>query len=214
MATDIQLVGTKGVSAWLVYNEVIFNLPFIERNTTKRRDFATELFIASLLDDVDQLKSFINGLAVDMIPCSKSREECLAEFKAMSSEEKESIFLELLMNIELSDEKVFRLLAVQKDVNGIPYTKANINNVKVVDLMPLMIDTMIACSEAYFDMPLVSAKQIEALGAARIDVREAASDIIINNPDLEAGEILSLAATKAMRGISPSLSMTGGVHVD
>lgn len=201
MATDIQLVGTKGVSAWLVYNEVIFNLPFIERNSLKRRAFNDELILASFLEEPEELRNFILGLTVDKLPVSKSRVECLAEFKAMDHAEKQEVFAELLMNVDLTEDKITRLLSVQKDANGIPYTKANIANLKASDIIPLVIDTLMACSEAYFDMSLVSVKQIEALQGSMIDVRESIAEVLSVSPTLEAGEVLSLAATKAMRGI-------------
>lgn len=198
----MELIGFKGVSAWLVYNKVVFNLPFIRENRAASRRFSHELAEAAALEDVEAMRAFILSLTTDSIPRAMSHAECLEAFKAKAPSHRRAALLECLTYADLSDDEVMRLLAVHSDANGIPYTRASLGNLKVADVTPMMLDTLVAASAVDVDLSLVTAAEVDMLGGKRLDVKAETADILAQTPTIGVGEALALAIKKCFGGVT------------
>lgn len=191
----VELKGFKGASAWLVYNKVIFALPFTKFFSYHRRDFVSELAESITLND-EHLRLWASSLTAADIPSNKTQAECLAEFKELPEDVKKLVILDCMTLTDITDDEVMRLLAVHKDVNGVPYSKASINNLMVDAITPMMLETLYAASNVYVDMMLTTKEDIEALKGMRVDVR----DHIASGVD-DVGEILAVAAKEAIKEV-------------
>lgn len=191
----IELKGFKGVSAWLVYNKVIFALPFTKFFSYHRRDFVAELAETLTLND-EHLRLWASTLTAADIPSNKSQADCLAEFKELPEDVKKLVILDCMTLTDITDDEVLRLLAVHKDANGIPYSKASINNLNIENITPMMLETLCAASNVSIDMMLTTKDDIAALKGLRVDVR----DHIAAGVD-DVGEALAIATKEAIKEV-------------
>lgn len=191
----IELKGFKGVSAWLVYNKVIFALPFTKFFSYHRRDFVAELAESITLSD-EHLRLWASTLTAADIPSNKSQADCLAEFKELPEDVKKLVILDCMTLTDITDDEVLRLLAVHKDANGIPYSKASINNLNIENITPMMLETLCAASNVSIDMMLTTKDDIAALKGLRVDVR----DHIAAGVD-DVGEALAIATKEAIKEV-------------
>ena len=196
------LVGVKGVSAWLVYNKVAFYLPFIQENRAGSRRFSEELAAAVSLETVDELRAFILGLNVNTIPQPMSQAACIAAFKAKGTDARKMALLECLTFADLTDDEVVRLLAVHSDANGIPYSRANMGNIALSELTPMLLETLLAASMIDVDLSLVTGTELSTLDGKRLDVKAEAADILTRAPAMGVGELLSLAIKNCFKGVN------------
>lgn len=191
----VELKGLKGVSAWLVYNKVIFALPFTKFFSMHRRDFNQELAEQMLLSD-EHFRIWASMLTEADIPSNKSQEQCLTEFKELPEEVRKLIILDCMTLTDITDDEVLRLLAVHKDANGIPYSKASVNNLLIESITPMMLETLCAASDVYIDMMLVTKEDLAALKGMRVGIKE---HISIGSDD--TGEILAMATKEAIKEV-------------
>lgn len=191
----IELKGFKGVSAWLVYNKVIFALPFTKFFSYHRRDFVAELAETLTLND-EHLRLWASTLTAADVPSNKSQADCLAEFKELPDDVKKLVILDCMTLTDITDDEVLRLLAVHKDANGIPYSKASINNLNIENITPMMLETLCAASNVSIDMMLTTKEDIAALKGLRVDVR----DHIAAGVD-DVGEALAIATKEAIKEV-------------
>lgn len=191
----IELKGFKGVSAWLVYNKVIFALPFTKFFSYHRRDFVAELAETLTLND-EHLRLWASTLTAADVPSNKSQADCLAEFKELPDDVKKLVILDCMTLTDITDDEVLRLLAVHKDANGIPYSKASINNLNIENITPMMLETLCAASNVSIDMMLTTKDDIAALKGLRVDVR----DHIAAGVD-DVGEALAIATKEAIKEV-------------
>lgn len=191
----IELKGFKGVSAWLVYNKVIFVLPFTKYFSHHRRDFDAELAESLTLGD-EHLRLWVSMLREADIPSNKKQAECLAEFKELPDDVRKLVILDCMTLTDISDDEVMRLLAVHKDANGVPYSKASVSNLMVDTITPMMLETLYAASNISVDMMLTTKEDIEALKGMRVDVR----DHIAPGVD-DVGEALAIATKEAIKEV-------------
>lgn len=197
----IELTGIRGMSAWLVYNKVIFALPFITENRAASRPFSRELARGVALETVEELREFIAGLNVETMPRLMTQAEAVGAFKTKGERARQLALLECMTHSSLSDDEVMRLLAVHKDGNGIPYGKANIANLSTSKASELMLDTLLACSMVDVDLSLVSSAELDDLGGKRLDIKNEAVDLLAQGPNLSVGELLSLAIKRCLGNI-------------
>jgi hypothetical protein len=195
----IELKGLKGIAAWSVYNKVAFNLIFIRRFNVAKVDHAKLVVELLALETIEEIKNKLPDLVQTSARTHKSAARCIEAMKHAPQLEKRLMLLEALSFCDLDDDEVYRLLAIHKDENGIPYSKANINNFKVVDSTELIIQTLIACSDQYVDLGLLTGREIDDLDGYRVDIRSEAADILGANSDMSVGELLSLAIKKALK---------------
>lgn len=197
-----ELIGVKGVSAWLVYNKVAFHLPFIQENRAGSRRFSEELATAARLETVDELRAFILELNVSVIPQPMSQAACIAAFKAKGPDARKMALLECLTFADLTDDEVVRLLAVHNDTNGIPYSRANMGNIALSELTPMLLETLLAASLVDVDLSLVTAAEISTLDGQRLDVKAEAAEILTQTPVMGVGELLSLTIKNCFKGVA------------
>lgn len=194
----IELTGIRGLSAWLVYNKVIFALPFISENRAASRRFSQELARGIALETADELRAFIAGLVVETMPRTVTQAEAVASFKAKGLDGRRADLMECLIHSNLSDEESLRLLAVHQDANGVAYGKANVGNLKTTKAAELVVETLAACSMVDVDLSLIAAAEIERLGNKRLDVKTEAADLLAVAPSMGVGELLSLAIKRVL----------------
>lgn len=193
--TMVELKGFKGVSAWLVYNKVIYALPYTKYFSMHRRDFNAELAESLTLSD-EHFRIWASMLTEADIPSNKTHAECLYEFKGLPDDVRKLVILDCMTMTDITDDEVMRLVAVHKDQNDIPYSKANINNLQLAEVAPMMIETLCAASNVSVDMMLTTKEDIEALKGGRVDVRD---HIAAGGGDV--GEILAVATKEAIKEV-------------
>lgn len=198
----IELTGFRGLSAWLVYNKVIFALPLITENRAASRRFSSELAEAMNLETLEELRAFVSTLAGRPLGALLTQAEAVPLFKAKGPHERKLALLECLAHTDLSDDESLRLLAVHKDGHGIPYGKANIGNLSTSQGGDMMMDTLLACSMVDVDLSLVTEAERETLGNHRLDVKGDAAELLTQAPDMGVGELLSLVIKKCLRRIT------------
>lgn len=197
----IALTGFRGLSAWLVYNKVVFALPFISENRAASRRFSSELVAALQLETLEELRGFVAGLAGRPAGGLLTHSEALTLFKAKGPAARRLALMECLTQSDLTDDESLRLLSVHQDANGISYSKASIGNLTTSKAAELAVETLLECSLIDVDMSLVSAAELETLGNYRLDVKAEAVDLLATAPDLGVGELLSLAIKKVLKGV-------------
>lgn len=202
----IELNGIKGLSAWLVYNKVVFAMPFITENRAASRRFSEEVAQALALEDIDELRAFVAALPARPLMGYMTQAEALTAFKAKDEAGRKRALMECLTRTELTEEDSLRLLAVHKDANGISYGKANVGNLITTDAADKVIETLYACSLVDVDLNLVSAEELKTLGNYRVDIKTEAADLLAAAPGLGVGELLALAIKKCLRRITNARS--------
>lgn len=115
----MQLKGAKGFAALQVYNSMIPFLATVSQFQTKEY---------TLKDN-----------SLDM-------EKIVADFKVMSEQEKKVVLLESMTVNVLADQQVINLLRVHNDANGNPISPRSIDNFNVADIMKMMLETCVECS--------------------------------------------------------------------
>lgn len=198
----MEMTGFRGLSAWLVYNKVVFALPFITENRAASRRFSLELVKALQLDNLEELREFVAGLAGRPAAGTMTQAEAITLFKEKGPAARKLALLECLTQSDLTDDESLRLLAVHRDGNGIPYGKANVGNLTTCKAADLMMETLLACSMVDVDLSLVSSAELEALGNYRVDVKAEAVDLLATAPTMSVGELLSLAIKKVLKGVT------------
>lgn len=199
----IKLQGLEGVSAWLVYNKIVFSLFYIRRFNFQANQ---QHGLIAELKQCETLEQF-QSVAVRM-DASKYREvffpldECVRIFKASDDDNKKSMLLEALTITELTDEETLRLLALHKDPNGIKYSKANVGNIAASQIVPMVLDTLIACSNIQCDFSLMTPEDHELLGANRVDIRDEVNDVLAaGGNSLDTGNLISVAVKRVLKRI-------------
>lgn len=196
----MELKGFKGISAWMVYNKLIFNLPLLPHNMVVNRDWATEVANALVLG-YDDMVHFIAGLGERTIPSDITPAVALAKFKMQDDKGRRNDLLGCIAMGGMTDEEGLRLLSLHKDANGINYSKASIGNLKVRESMDMILDTLVACSYVDIDLSMVTSKEIEMLDGYRVSVQSEATDILSHNSTVEIDDLLSLSVKKAIGGL-------------
>lgn len=202
----MELKGFKGISAWMVYNKVVFSLPLIWENCTAKRNFSEMLSDGIGLSSVKDLQAFIASLAIEPAPNYREPRHCLEDFKLMNDEYRRVVLTECLTFTSLSDDEVLRLMAVHKDANGMPYTKVNLGNLSTKEFMEKLLDTLVACSNINADTSLITQDQFDTLDGSRVDIRSEAADILSQSPSMEVGDLIGLSAKKALKGVNDGRS--------
>lgn len=195
------LTGFKGVAVWTVYNRIIFMLPFTQFFKIERRDFALELASALTLDD-EPLRLWVSTLTEATLPRAMTQAQCLAIFKDMSEDERALCILECMSLTEISDDDVMRLLVVHNDANGITYNKSSIGNIQAADILPMMLESLLAASYVSIDTMLITSEEKKFLDGRRVDVKNALADSISLGAEVE--EIMPIAIKKAVMGVMPN----------
>ena len=121
-----------------------------------------------------------------------SHAEIVTQFKEANENDKEKMLLEALTNISVSDSEALALLGLHKDANGISYSMANIKNIQLTELLPMMMQTLIACSNLNCDFSLLSPDDLEMIGKKRINITNEANEVLTNSPNLSTSELISL----------------------
>lgn len=194
----MELVSFDGASAWLVYNKVIFNLAFLPGYNVERRCFHTELAKITQIEDIEEIRERVLGLASETIPKSRDQKECLAIFKSKDDVNRKLDLLECLTHIELDNDEMFRLLRIHKDPNGFPYNRASLGNISIDDLVPMLLTSLLQASKTDVDLSLVSEAEIKDLEGKRLNVKDEINDLLSTNSNLSVSQLLSLAIKKAL----------------
>jgi hypothetical protein len=197
-----ELAGLKGFSAWSVYNKVAFNLVFLRQFVAKKRDFYSEVASIISLDDIDQMKSQLSQLTAGDFNLEFSISDCITAFKGADDDGRRLMLLEALNFSNMTDDEVLSLLSLHTDENNIPYSKANIGNIKIDVLMPLIIESLLMCSHVDVDLLIVTGEEMSMLDGKRVDVRAEAGDILANSPSVSVADLLALAIKKAFKGVA------------
>ena len=193
----MELTGLKGVSAWGVYNKLVFSMFFLRRFNLKHN---AQLCLIEKLKGCDNLSDYKD--VADRLSTTKmeklfhSQSEVVEHFKAAEENEKYNMILEALTIAEIDDSEVLRLLALHSDENGVPYSKANIKNIPINKIIPLMIETLVACSNIDCDFSLMTEVERDLIKGKRVDIKDDAGEILSSNSDIKTGELLSLAVKK------------------
>jgi hypothetical protein len=195
-----QLKGLKGIAAWSVYNKIAFNLIFIRRFNIDRVDHSALVRELQTLGSLEAIQARLPELEATGARIHKSARFCIMALKEAPLLDQRLMFLEALAYSDLDDDEVYRLLAVHKDSNGIPYSKSNINNFPVSESTELMIQTLIECCAEHVDLGLVSEQELTDLGSFRIDIKSQAAEVLGANSEMTVGELLSLAIKKSFKG--------------
>lgn len=196
----MELIGLKGISAWQVYNKVIFHLPFIRAYNQHRRDFAKEV-AEVLVAGGEAQRAFLLSLSDPEIPTFRKQADCLAEFKALDLDERAAQILECLIFANLDSDETLRLLACHKNNRGIPYSRALIEQLKLEQILPMALETLITASLLDVDLSMVSQSELDSLGGARLDIRRAIAGVLAAGPSVEAGEAVAIAAKRAFEEV-------------
>lgn len=195
-----ELLGLKGFSAWSVYNKLCFNILFCRAYNFKRPKLSEIIEKALNCDDIDEIKQLIPEIAHQSDRVFFTHEEVIRDFKKCSDKDRELLFLEALTFCDLSDEDAIRLLSLHKDINNIQYNKENIINIKTVDLVPMLIESLIFCSHQHIDLGIVTDQEISALNNERVSVSKEASEILSANSEISVKDLIALALKKAFSG--------------
>lgn len=196
----IELIGFRGVSAWMIYNKVIFMLPFTNFFKVQRRDFALELVEAVQLDE-EGMRRYLGTLTEATLPRALTQGECLTLFKDLSEPERRLVILECMSLIDISDDEIMRMMALHKDANGIPYNKANVGNIPVENILPMMLETLVSASYVHIDNMLITDSEIKKLDGYRVDIKDALAYSVQQGAAVE--DMLPVAIKKAVKGVLP-----------
>ena len=194
----IDLKGLKGFSAWNVYNKIAFNLVFINRFNSAPVDKKEILLKIGASDDLQEIRQLSTELAKSSTRVSLSFEEVLLHFKGEDEVNKQVMLMEALTFTDLADDDVFSLLALHCDANGIPYSPANVSNIETAELLPLMLKSLIACSDLYFNFGIISKADIEIAVKNRANISDEVGDILANNSDLTVVDLIAFIASKGL----------------
>ncbi len=194
----MKLEGLEGVSAYLVYIKVAHGLAFCHEFNAMHNDQLAIIAAIKAAQD-EELFNLIGELNSDKFKkVHFSMPEIVIFFKSQSVGNKKRLLLEALSRISLSNDEVMRLLALHDDKHGISLGSHNIVNLGIDEIIPKVLDSLIACSEINCDDALLSESDKSALSGCRISILNEVSEILTNNPRLSLKNILPLAIKKAL----------------
>lgn len=197
---SIKLIGFRGVSAYMVYIKIIFMMPYTNYFKTERRDFAIELAHAINLEE-DDLRQYVATLTEATLPRALSQSECLTLFRELSEPERRLVIMECMSMIDITDDEIMRLLALHQDANGIAYNKASVNNIKIEEVLPMMLDSLTAASFVTIDNMLITGEEEKHVKGYRVSIKEALAETITPNSPIE--DILPIAIKKSVQAVMP-----------
>lgn len=197
---SIKLIGFRGVSAYMVYIKIIFMMPYTNYFKTERRDFAVELAHAIDLEE-DDLRQYVATLTEATLPRALSQSECLTLFRELSEPERRLVIMECMSMIDITDDEIMRLLALHQDANGIAYNKASVNNIKIEEILPMMLDSLTAASFVNIDNMLITEEEAKHIKGYRVSIKEALAEAITPNSPIE--DILPIAIKKSVQAVMP-----------
>jgi hypothetical protein len=190
----IELRGLAGVSAWLVYNKIVFSLLFIRRFNYAANDQSVSIAQLRECETLDEFKAVASQLTTERFDAiDMSMSQCVERFKAATEDDRRALLFEAISVTSLTDDESLRLLAMHKDKNGISFSKANISNVPVADVIPMMIDTLIACSDTNADFALMNADDLAIMKDYRVDITNDANEILMASPNLKTGNVIVMS---------------------
>ena len=189
----IILQGLGGFSAWLVYNKIVFSMIYLRRFNVAHNDQLALIEQLKTCETAEEFKTVSDLLTTDKITTVfYSHAEIVGIFKDANNIEREKMLLESLTNIELSENDILSLLSLHKDSNNIPYCKANIKNLQVSELMPLLMSVLLSCSDLNVDFSLLSETDLNDLKNKRISITDEANEVLIKSPNIGTGELIAL----------------------
>ena len=195
----IKLNGLKGVSAWLVYNKIVFSLLFIRRFNFQHVD---QLTLIAGLKQCETLAEF-KAVAEQLTTASHevlqvSMADCVQLFKDAPPEDKEAMLIEAITFTAIDDDDTLRLLGLHQDANGAPYTKHSISSIPISEIIPMMVESLIACSNTNCDFSLMNKGDFESLGKVRLNINDEANEVLAQQPDLDTGSTISIAVKRLL----------------
>lgn len=190
----MELNGISGLSAWLVYNKVIFGLVFCRRFNYAANE--QSLLLSGLnecktIDDFKTVREALSNERFDKVNFTFA--EAITIFKDMSERDKRESLLECLTFIDLSKEEQLILLSLNKDENGISIGSANIKNYSTTKIIEFLLCSLLQCSLVSCNFGLMNSGDIKALSQYRVDVRNEANEILSKNSEAKTGNVISLA---------------------
>lgn len=193
----MKLTGLRGLSAWLVYNKIVFSLVFLRRFNVEHNEQLALIESLKSCNSLDEYKEVAKELSAEKYKAVfYSQADAINIFKESDEINKRQMLFECLTFTTLTDEECLRLLALHTDDNGVPYSKANINNIDAGDIVPMLIDSLIACANEYCDLSLLSEEDLAIFNKGRVDIKDDANDIVSSNSDTDTGSIISIALKK------------------
>lgn len=193
----MRLEGLKGVSAWLVYNKIVFSLVFLRRFNVIHNDQLTFIELLKTCENLADYKDVAAKLNSDKFKkLSFSQAETITFFKSANDTDKTNMLLEALTITELDDDDCLRLLSLHEDSNGVPYSRNNIKSMQSGDIVPLMLKTLLACASLDCDFSLMTEDDLNLFKKGRVNINDEASEILVNNSTIETGNLLSLAVKR------------------
>ena len=185
-----ELKGLTGVSAWLVYNKVVFNLLFLQRFNFAKNERTIYIIALQNCTTLDEYKTVAELLNEPDGIVEYTFAQALAEFKTFTDEQKESAFFELLTFVDLSSEEKLRLLTLHTDDNAIPYNSTNVANLSAGECVNLLVMSLVACSNINCDFALLSDDDLKTGSKYRVDIRDEAGELLNKAPDMPTGNLL------------------------
>lgn len=190
----MELNSLKGVSAWLVYNKIVFSFVFLRQFNRVHNDQLVfiELFkTAETLEDYKDIAEKVSSEKFKKVNYTQA--EIVTQFKLSTDNDKRNMLLEALTVTDLSDDDCIRLLSVHTDANGVPFSRSNIKNVPSSDIIPKMLETLLACAELECDFSLMSEADFKTLKGRRVGINDEVAQILASNAEIKTSELLSLA---------------------
>ena len=194
-----QLKGLSGISAWLVYNKVIFNLLFLRRFNSRANDQSVLIMALKECRTLEEYKEIAGHLTImpeNLVHYTMAG--AVAEFRDSNDSEKRGMLLEALTCIDLANEDKLLLLALHTDSNGVRYGKANVNNLLAGELINMLIESLMSCAVIDCNFGLLNSEDLELSKKYRVDIRDEANDILSNTPDAETGNVIALSLKKIL----------------
>lgn len=187
--------GLGGVSAYLVWLKVANTLPLHKFYISKISDQYSVLEALKRSDDKKRseiLKDLDLGHYKTNYP---NLDTVLTDFKSRPNEIKRSLILDCIINLPLTDDEKITLLSTQKDKNGVYYSKVNIKNININDLVPMLLDVLLALSETDLDLKILDPAELEFLNKHRVDIKDDAARLLEKSLSLTDTLTLSLKGT-------------------
>lgn len=194
-----ELQGLKGVSAWLVYNKVVFSMVFLRRFNMAHNDQLTRIDNLQQCETLEEFQAAAEQLNTDKFEALfYSQEECVQMFKGAGASEQRKMLLEALTITALSDDEVLRLISCHRDSNGVPFSRVNIKNMLMGDIVPLLLETLVYCAGLDCDLSLLDESDFELIKGKRVSINDELNDTLTTSPEIETGNVLALALKRVL----------------
>lgn len=194
-----ELKGLKGVSAWLVYNKVVFSLVFLRRFNMTHNDQLLKIDDLQQCETLAEFKAAAQELSTEKFKTIFfTQEECIQMFKSAGAVEQRKMLLEALTITALSDDEVLRLLSCHRDSNGVPYSRVNIKNMLTGDIMPLLLESLLYCAGLDCDLSLLDESDFQLIKGKRVTINDELNDTLSTAPEIETGNLIALSIKRVL----------------